>query len=82
MRNLHLQKSNVVPVKSEVEISQNFVAFSLPWKQIYSSFYFVDLTATDRYYNPNLLPNTIRHTKIKTKGHVVPDYQVVQRQVF
>jgi len=39
----------------------------------------LDLTATDRYYNPNMLPSTIRHTKIKTKGHVVPDYQVVQR---
>ena len=52
---------------------------SLPWNEIYSSFYFVDLTATDRYYNPNMLPSTIRHTKIKTKGHVVPDYHVVQR---
>ena len=26
-----------------------------------------------------MLPSTIRHTKIKTKGHVVPDYHVVQR---
>merc|ERR1712062_684601 len=30
---------------------------------------FIDLTATDRYYNPV----NINHVKIKTQGHVVPD---------
>jgi len=39
----------------------------------------LDLTATDRYYNPNQLSRRIRHDKIKTKGHVVPDHQVVRR---
>jgi len=39
----------------------------------------LDLTATDRYYNPNKLSKNIRHDKIKTKGHVVPDHQVIKR---
>ena len=42
----------------------------------------LDLTATDRYYNPNKLSKNIRHDKIKTKGHVVPDHQVIKRYVF
>ena len=36
----------------------------------------IDLTATDRYYNPG---RTINHVKIKTQGHVVPDRNVIER---
>ena len=35
----------------------------------------IDLTATDRYYNPV----NVNHVKIKTKGHVVPDRNVIDR---
>ena len=37
----------------------------------------IDLTATDRYYNPRSMK--ARHVKIKTQGHVVPDQNVIKR---
>ena len=39
----------------------------------------IDLTNTNRYYNPKKLPKNVKHFKIKTEGHVVPKYSVVQR---
>ena len=36
----------------------------------------IDLTATDRYYNPRSMK--ARHVKIKTQGHVVPDQNVIK----
>ena len=77
--NFNLRSPDCIWFGSYLIATLIFDLHSLPWNQISYSFYFVDLTATDRYYNPNMLPSTIRHTKIKTKGHVVPDYHVVQR---
>lgn len=39
----------------------------------------IDLTATERYYNPNNLSGHIMHDKIKTEGHVVPHKHVIKR---
>ena len=37
----------------------------------------IDLTATDRYYNPRNMQ--LKHVKIKTEGHVVPNKTVIKR---
>jgi len=37
----------------------------------------IDLTATDRYYNPRNMQ--LKHVKIKTEGHVVPNKRVINR---
>ena len=40
----------------------------------------IDLTNTDKYYDPSELPKTMKHVKIKSKGGgPVPDYKVVQK---
>ena len=40
----------------------------------------IDLTNTDRYYNPkDFTDNRIRHYKVKTAGQVIPNYSVFKR---
>ena len=40
----------------------------------------IDLTNTDKYYDPSELPKTMKHVKVKSKGGgPVPDYKVVQK---
>ena len=40
----------------------------------------IDLTNTDKYYDPSELPKNMKHIKIKSKGGgPVPDSKVVQK---
>ena len=39
----------------------------------------IDLTNTDRYYNPSSFGRDIKHFKIKTKGHEIPSAEVVDK---
>ena len=40
----------------------------------------IDLTNTDKYYDPMELPKTMKHVKIKSKGGgPVPDSKVIQK---
>ena len=39
----------------------------------------IDVTNTDRYYNPKNLSEHIKYCKIKTLGHVIPNHHVIGR---